>query len=60
METDIEHFRSKLGKIEGANEVGEKLLEVVKAKTIASQPEKPEPANEKQPEKDDASDSSRS
>lgn len=60
METDIEHFRSKLSKIEGASEVGDKLLEVVRAKTITNEPEKSEPASEKPKEQDDSSDSTKS
>ncbi|OGE57185.1 hypothetical protein PENARI_c002G07991 [Penicillium arizonense] len=48
MQADVEHFRTKLSKIEGASEVSDKLLEVVKAKTIASEPESSEPAGEKQ------------
>ncbi|KAJ5795246.1 Vacuolar protein sorting-associated protein 54 [Penicillium paradoxum] len=60
METDIEHFRSKLSKIEGASGVGNKLLEVVRAKTITSVPQKSEPASEKQKEQDDGSDSTKS
>lgn len=47
---DIEHFRAKLGKIEGASKVGDKLLELVNAKPIvaASSSEKTESAGEKQ------------
>lgn len=60
METDIEHFRTKLGKIEGASEVGDKLLEVVRAKTITNEPEESEPASEKPKEQDDSSDSTKS
>lgn len=48
---DVEHFRAKLGKIQGASEVGDKLLELVKAKPIAQAPaeaEKTEPTSEKQ------------
>jgi vacuolar protein sorting-associated protein 54 len=59
MQADIEHFRSKLSKIEGASEVGDKLLDAVGAKTITSEPEKPEPATEKQ-EQVDSSDSTKS
>ncbi|KAJ5837039.1 Vacuolar protein sorting-associated protein 54 [Penicillium robsamsonii] len=61
METDIEHFRTKLSKIEGASEVGDKLLEVVRAKTIiiTDEPAKSEPS-EKQPDQDDGSDSTKS
>jgi vacuolar protein sorting-associated protein 54 len=47
MQADVEHFRTKLSKIEGASEVSDKLLEVVKAKTIAIEPESSEPAGEK-------------
>ncbi|KXG49566.1 Vacuolar protein sorting-associated protein 54 [Penicillium griseofulvum] len=61
METDVEHFRTKLSKIEGASEVGDKLLEVVRAKqiTITSEPEKSE-TNEKQQDQEDGSDSTKS
>ncbi|CAG8900364.1 unnamed protein product [Penicillium egyptiacum] len=62
MQADVEHFRTKLSKIEGAKEVGDKLLEVVQAKTIANtdEPEKSETANEKQQDQDDDSDSAKS
>lgn len=33
---DVEHFRAKLSKIEGASKVGDKLLELVNAKSIAA------------------------
>jgi vacuolar protein sorting-associated protein 54 len=46
MQADVEHFRTKLSKIEGASEVGNKLLEVVKAKAIASEPESSQSAGE--------------
>ncbi|KAJ5165566.1 Vacuolar protein sorting-associated protein 54 [Penicillium coprophilum] len=61
MENDIEHFRTKLSKIEGASEVGDKLLEVVRAKTITTtdEPEKSE-TSEKHQDQDDGSDSTRS
>lgn len=41
---DVEHFRAKLGKIQGASEVGDKLLEVVNVKPIASVPAETEKA----------------
>ncbi|KAJ5512146.1 Vacuolar protein sorting-associated protein 54 [Penicillium fimorum] len=61
METDVEHFRTKLSKIEGASEVGDKLLEVVRAKTvtITNEPTGSEPS-EKQQDQDDGSDSTKS
>jgi vacuolar protein sorting-associated protein 54 len=61
MEADVEHFRTKLSKIEGASEVGDKLLEVVRAKPIpiTSEPEKSE-TNEKPQDQDDGSDSTKS
>ena len=34
MEADVEHFRAKLGKIDGAGNLGDKLLELVQAKPI--------------------------
>lgn len=46
MQADIEHFRSKLGKISGASEVGDKLLELVQAKITAA----PAPEAEAEPE----------
>lgn len=62
MQTDVEHFRTKLNKIEGASEVGDKLLEVVRAKpiTITNQPENSKPASDKQSDQDDGSDSTKS
>ncbi|CAG8263661.1 unnamed protein product [Penicillium nalgiovense] len=64
MQADVEHFRTKLSKIEGAIEVGDKLLEVVQAKTIANastdEPEKSETPSEKQQDQDDGSDSTQS
>lgn len=48
---DIEYFRAKMGKIEGASEVGDKLLDLVKAKPIAAaapEAEATESASEKQ------------
>ncbi|CAI7629415.1 hypothetical protein PCG10_008415 [Penicillium crustosum] len=61
MQADVEYFRTKLSKIEGASEVGDKLLEVVQAKpiTITNEPAKSE-TSEKQPEQDDGSDSTKS
>lgn len=37
MRKDIEYFNSKLGKIEGSGDLGNRLLELVDAKTVASQ-----------------------
>jgi vacuolar protein sorting-associated protein 54 len=48
MLADVEHFRTKLSKIEGASAVGDKLLEVVQAKAITNEPETSESVNEKQ------------
>jgi hypothetical protein len=55
MQADIAHLQSKLAKIEGANNFGEKLLEIVNAKQIAQAaapqaetPEKTESAGDKQ------------
>jgi vacuolar protein sorting-associated protein 54 len=50
MQADIEHFRSKLGKINGASEVGDKLLELVQAKTTAAPAPAPAPEPEAEPE----------
>ncbi|CAG7923219.1 unnamed protein product [Penicillium olsonii] len=43
MLADVEHFRTKLSKIDGASAVGDKLLEVVQAKPISTKSETPEP-----------------
>lgn len=61
MQADVEHFRSKLSKIEGASEVGDKLLEVVRGKpiTITDEPEKSE-TSENQQDQDGGSDSTKS
>jgi len=58
MLADVEYFRTKLSKIEGASVVGDKLLEVVQAKVIAHEPEKSEPASEKE-EQDEGSESTK-
>ncbi|KAF9246703.1 hypothetical protein DTO006G1_8066 [Penicillium roqueforti] len=62
MQADVEHFRTKLSKIEGASEVGDKLLEVVRAKTITitNEANKSEKATEKLQDRDDRSDSTKS
>lgn len=63
MEDDVEHFRTKLGKIEGASGVGDKLREVVQAKTIvstASETDKPEPSSENQEQPKGGSESTES
>lgn len=61
MQADVEHFRTKLSKIEGASEVGKKLLEVVRAKaiTINNEPKKSE-TSVKQQDQDNGSDSTKS
>lgn len=46
MQADIDHFRTKLGKINGGVEVGDKLLKLVQAKTTAA----PAPAPSPEPE----------
>lgn len=55
MQADIAHLQSKLAKIEGTNNLGEKLLEIVNAKQIAQAaaskaetPEKTESAGDNQ------------
>lgn len=54
MQVDISHLQSKLAKIEGAGNLGDKLLGLVNAKHIAAapagpdKPEKTESASEKQ------------
>lgn len=64
MLNDIEHFRSKLGKIAGAGDVGDKLLELVEDKavsTAASDGNPPEsPDNKQSQEKEKGSDSAES
>lgn len=64
MQADIEHFRAKLDKIDGAGDLGDKLLELVQAKPIAaaaSEAEKPEPASEtKDQDQDQGSESTES
>ncbi|KAJ5104389.1 Vacuolar protein sorting-associated protein 54 [Penicillium alfredii] len=64
MEDDVEHFRTKLGKIdEGASGVGDKLREVVQAKTIistASETDKPESSSENQEQPKGGSESTES
>ncbi|KAG0155632.1 hypothetical protein PDIDSM_2805 [Penicillium digitatum] len=61
MQADVEHFRAKLSKIEGASEVGDKLLEVVRAKinTITNESVKSQ-TSERQKDQDDGSDSTKS
>lgn len=58
MQADIEHFRTKLGKINGAGEVGDKLLELVQAKTTAAPVLAPEPETESANENQDQGSSS--
>lgn len=48
MEADLEHFQTKLGKIEGSADIGKKLLEIVQAKSIAAPA--PNPAENAEPE----------
>lgn len=60
MLADIEHFRTKLGKINGAGEVGDKLLELVQAKTTAAPVPTPEPEAESASENQDQGSSSES
>ena len=65
MQADIAHLQSKLAKIEGTNNLGEKLLEIVNAKQIAQPtapkaetPEKTESAGDKQDSEKEADSSS--
>ncbi|KAJ5673226.1 Vacuolar protein sorting-associated protein 54 [Penicillium longicatenatum] len=61
MQIDIEHFRTKLSKIDGAGVLGDKLLQLVQAKSVAApmfDSEQPEPANDEQ--EDDGSGSAQS
>jgi vacuolar protein sorting-associated protein 54 len=50
MQADIEHFRTKLGKINGGVEVGDRLLKLVQAKTTAAPAPAPAPAPASSPE----------
>jgi hypothetical protein len=66
MQADIAHLQSKLAKIEGAHNFGEKLVEIVNAKQIAQAaapkaetPEKTESAGDNQ-DSDKGADSSSS
>lgn len=61
MINDIELFRAKLGKIYGAAALGDKLLELVQAKSVSAalfDADSPEPANDDQEkEQENGSDS---
>lgn len=37
MQRDVEYFHSKMSKIDGSGNIGERLLELVKGKTIAAE-----------------------
>lgn len=37
MQRDAEHFRSKMGKIEGAGDLGDRLVELAQAKTVTTE-----------------------
>lgn len=37
MQRDAEHFRSKMGKIEGSGDLGDRLVELAQAKTVATE-----------------------
>lgn len=47
MLADLEYFRTKLSKIDGADDVADKLLQVVQAKSVANDPEASDTASEK-------------
>ncbi|KAJ5114047.1 Vacuolar protein sorting-associated protein 54 [Penicillium angulare] len=56
MINDIEHFRAKLNKIYGAAALGDKLLELVQAKTVSTalfDADSPDPANGEDEEKEE-------
>jgi vacuolar protein sorting-associated protein 54 len=38
MLTDVEYFNTKIGKIDGSGDLGDHLIQVVKAKTITPDP----------------------
>lgn len=46
MRKDVEYFSSKMGKIEGSGDLGDRLLGLVNAKTIATEPEPAETTSE--------------
>lgn len=46
---DVEHFNTKLNKIDGFGDLGNRLLELVNEKTT-SEPAKPDTAEEAKPE----------
>lgn len=43
MQSDVEFFSSKISRIDGAGDLGDHLLQVVKAKTITPEPKSPSP-----------------
>ena len=47
---DTEFFKSRISKIEGAADIGDHLVSIVKAKAVAEQPK---PATEPPPKKDE-------
>lgn len=59
MLSDIEHFRAKLSKIDGAGEVADRLLKVVQGKPVSDEP-KLEPESESTSEKQEDSASTKS
>lgn len=50
MRKDIEYFNSKLSKIEGSGDLGNRLLELVDAKTVATQQPTETPSESKKDE----------
>lgn len=40
MQNDVEHFKSKMSKIGGSGDLGDQLLELVKAKKTVATPER--------------------
>ena len=54
MQNDAEHFRAKMGKIEGSGNLGERLVELVQAKKTESPAPAPTPEKPKAPEPSDS------
>jgi vacuolar protein sorting-associated protein 54 len=62
MQRDAEHFQTKLSKIDGFGDLGQRLLELVQGKSTSSPDEKPAPSTEspKESPRETSEESSRS
>ena len=62
MQRDAEHFQSKLSKIDGFGDLGQRLLELVQGKSTSSPDEKPAASTEspKESPRENSEESSRS